>query len=35
MGVVDEDQRRLLVVDADGHLLLNGLAVWLVAVVVG
>ena len=35
VGVVDEDQRRLLVVDADGHLLLNGLAVRLVAVVVG
>ena len=35
MGVVDEDQPRLLVVDADGHLLLDGLAIGFVTVVVG
>ena len=35
MGVVDEDQPRLLIVDADGHLLLDGLGVRFVAVVVG
>ena len=35
MGVVDEDQPRLLVVDADRDLFLDGLAVWLVAAVVG
>ena len=35
VGVVDEDQPRLLVVDADRHRFLDGLAVWLVAAVVG
>ena len=35
VGVVDEDQPRLLIVDADGHLLLDGLGVQFVAVVVG
>ena len=35
MGVVDEDQPRLLVVDADRHLFFDGLAVWLVAAGVG